>query len=53
MRAGVFVPAGVLAVEPYAGARDHTLHVFAKVAPTPARFPRRAGMATKRPLGRS
>ena len=28
----------------------HTLHVFRKVAPTPDRFPRRPGMATKRPL---
>jgi 16S rRNA (guanine527-N7)-methyltransferase len=38
-------------VRPYAGARDHTLHVFCKIAPTPDRFPRRAGMAAKRPLG--
>jgi 16S rRNA (guanine527-N7)-methyltransferase len=45
-------PAGVLAATPYAGARDHTLHTFRKIAPTPSRFPRRAGMATKRPLGR-
>jgi 16S rRNA (guanine527-N7)-methyltransferase len=37
---------------PFAGSRDHHLHVFAKVAPTPERFPRRAGMARKRPLGR-
>jgi 16S rRNA (guanine527-N7)-methyltransferase len=37
-------------VIPYAGARDHTLHVFRKVAPTPARFPRRVGVAVKRPL---
>ena len=29
--------------EPYEGARDHHLHVFEKVAETPARFPRRAG----------
>ena len=28
------------------------LHVYRKVAPTPDRFPRRAGMAAKRPLGR-
>ena len=35
---------------PFAGARDHTLHVFRKVAPTPPRFPRRPGIATKRPL---
>jgi 16S rRNA (guanine527-N7)-methyltransferase len=38
-------------VEPYASARDHTLHVFRKIAPTPGRFPRRPGMAVKRPLG--
>jgi 16S rRNA (guanine527-N7)-methyltransferase len=38
-------------VEPFAAARDHHLHVFAKVTATPQRFPRRAGMARKRPLG--
>ena len=38
-------------VVPYAGARDHHLHVLRKFAPTPARFPRRAGQARKRPLG--
>ena len=38
-------------VEPFPGAREHTLHVFRKIAPTPPRFPRRAGMAVKRPLG--
>jgi 16S rRNA (guanine527-N7)-methyltransferase len=43
-------PVEVRGVTPYAGARDHTLHVFRKVAPTPARFPRRPGIATKRPL---
>ena len=43
-------PAGVVRVVPYAGARDHSLHVFRKIAPTPERFPRRAGMAVKRPL---
>jgi 16S rRNA (guanine527-N7)-methyltransferase len=37
--------------EPYKGARDHHLHVFEKVAATPSRFPRRAGVARKRPLG--
>ena len=42
--------AGAVAVTPYPGARDHTLHVFCKIAPTPERFPRRPGMATKRPL---
>jgi 16S rRNA (guanine527-N7)-methyltransferase len=41
----------VLRVEPFAGARDRHLFVFRKVAPTPERFPRRPGMAAKRPLG--
>ena len=43
--------AGVHAVDPYPGAGPATLHTFRKVAPTPARFPRRPGMARKRPLG--
>ena len=37
--------------EPFEGARQHHLHVFAKRSQTPARFPRRAGLARKRPLG--
>ena len=37
--------------EPYAGALHHHLHVYEKVADTPARFPRRVGVARKRPLG--
>ncbi len=41
----------VVHVQPYAGARDHYLHLFRKVAATPPRFPRRAGVARKRPLG--
>jgi 16S rRNA (guanine527-N7)-methyltransferase len=44
-------PLPVLSVTPFPSARDHTLHAFRKIAPTPARFPRRPGMATKRPLG--
>jgi 16S rRNA (guanine527-N7)-methyltransferase len=44
-------PRGVLSVTPFPAARDHTLHSFCKIAPTPSRFPRRPGMATKRPLG--
>ena len=32
------------------GSERRTLHVFRKVAPTPERYPRRAGMAAKRPL---
>lgn len=39
--------------EPFADARDHYLHLYLKVRDTPERFPRRAGMARKRPLGRS
>lgn len=38
-------------VIPFEGATDRHLHVFAKVDETPARFPRRAGIARKRPLG--
>jgi len=38
-------------VIPFAGANDHHLHVFVKTLETPARFPRRAGVARKRPLG--
>lgn len=43
-------PAEVLAVRPYEGVRDHHLHVYLKVGDTPERFPRRPGMARKRPL---
>lgn len=38
-------------VHPYPGADHRHLHVLRKVAPTPERFPRRPGMARKRPLG--
>jgi 16S rRNA (guanine527-N7)-methyltransferase len=41
----------VLPVQPYPASENRHLHVFRKVAPTPAEFPRRAGMARKRPLG--
>ena len=40
----------VRAVEPYPGSERRTLHVFRKVASTPAGYPRRPGMAAKRPL---
>ena len=43
-------PDAVVAVRPYAGSRDRHLHVFRKSAPTPARFPRRPGVARKRSL---
>lgn len=39
-------------VVPYPGSRNHTLHLFRKVEPTPAGYPRRPGMALKRPRGR-
>jgi 16S rRNA (guanine527-N7)-methyltransferase len=44
-------PVAVQPVRPYEGARDHHLHVYLKVRDTPDRFPRRAGIARKRPLG--
>lgn len=37
-------------VVPYEGVRDHHLHVYVKAGETPDRFPRRVGMARKRPL---
>ena len=42
--------ADVLPVQPYPKSRNRHLHVYEKVAPTPAGFPRRPGMASKRPL---
>jgi 16S rRNA (guanine527-N7)-methyltransferase len=42
--------AKVVPVTPFEGSERRHLHVFTKVAPTPPRFPRRAGMAKKRPL---
>jgi 16S rRNA (guanine527-N7)-methyltransferase len=42
---------GVERVEPFEGARDRHLHVYTKVRETPTKFPRRPGMARKRPLG--
>jgi 16S rRNA (guanine527-N7)-methyltransferase len=41
----------VLAARPFASSVNRHLHVFRKVSPTPAGFPRRPGMARKRPLG--
>jgi 16S rRNA (guanine527-N7)-methyltransferase len=40
-------------VDPYAGAGPATLVIAHKIAPTPGRYPRRPGMALKRPLGRA
>ena len=44
-------PVEVRFVEPYRSSRDRHLHLYRKSSPTPERFPRRAGMASKRPLG--
>lgn len=38
-------------VEPYPGAAHRHLQLMVKTEPTPPRFPRRPGMARKRPLG--
>jgi 16S rRNA (guanine527-N7)-methyltransferase len=39
-------------VQPFPAARGRRLHVLRKAAPTPERFPRRPGMAAKRPIRR-
>ena len=43
-------PPEVVPVTPFPGSERRTLWVFKKVAETPSRFPRRPGMASKRPL---
>ncbi|MDQ3936186.1 MAG: class I SAM-dependent methyltransferase [Actinomycetota bacterium] len=43
-------PRVALPVAPYEGSRSRHLHVYEKVAETPPGFPRRPGMAVKRPL---
>ncbi|MGI8712316.1 MAG: 16S rRNA (guanine(527)-N(7))-methyltransferase RsmG [Solirubrobacteraceae bacterium] len=40
-----------VAVTPYPGVMHRYLHVLVKLGPTPPRFPRRPGIARKRPLG--
>jgi 16S rRNA (guanine527-N7)-methyltransferase len=40
----------VVLVRPYEASENRHLHVFRKISPTPPEFPRRAGMARKRPL---
>jgi len=40
----------IRAVTPYAGAKHRHLHLMSKVRETPTQFPRRPGMAQKRPL---
>jgi 16S rRNA (guanine527-N7)-methyltransferase len=41
----------IRAVHPYADAQHRYLHLMSKVMETPSRFPRRPGIAMKRPLG--
>jgi 16S rRNA (guanine527-N7)-methyltransferase len=38
-------------VEPFAGSRNRHIHVYEKLSDTPRGFPRRPGVAAKRPLG--
>lgn len=40
----------IVGLPPRPGAEHRTLHLYSKVDETPSRFPRRAGMARKRPL---
>ena len=40
----------IAAINPFPGARNLSVWVFKKVAPTPKKFPRRPGVAKKRPL---
>jgi 16S rRNA (guanine527-N7)-methyltransferase len=44
-------PAAPVGVHPFRASRHRHLHVYVKVRPTPAGYPRRPGMAVKRPLG--
>ena len=46
---GMSVPRPI-AVEPFPRARDRHLYLSSKVRPTPSRYPRRPGMARKRPI---
>jgi len=41
----------IRAVKPYPAAENRHLHVFEKTGETPAEYPRREGVARKRPLG--
>ncbi len=45
------VPAAVCPVSPYEGSLNLNLYLYLKDRSTPNQFPRRPGMATKRPLG--
>lgn len=44
-------PREVSATQPFPASRHRSLWTYVKVAPTPSRYPRRPGVARKRPLG--
>jgi 16S rRNA (guanine527-N7)-methyltransferase len=44
-------PLEIRHMPPFLGAEHRYLHLMSKVTETPLGFPRRPGMATKRPLG--
>lgn len=44
-------PSEIVFTKPYAAAQNRYLHLMSKVMETPSGFPRRPGMALKRPLG--
>lgn len=44
-------PVAVVRSRPYSGSSGHYLHMYLKTSDTPSRFPRRPGIARKRPLG--
>lgn len=46
-------PREIRRVRPFHGAERRYLHLMSKVTETPLGFPRRPGMAIKRPLGRN
>jgi 16S rRNA (guanine527-N7)-methyltransferase len=46
-------PPAARRVEPFPGAGERYLYISSKVKDTPPNYPRRPGMASKRPLGRS
>jgi 16S rRNA (guanine527-N7)-methyltransferase len=46
-------PVEIRQMQPFRGAQHRYLHLMSKVMETPSRFPRRPGIALKRPLGRN
>jgi 16S rRNA (guanine527-N7)-methyltransferase len=44
-------PPEVVATTPYSGSRNRHLYVYLKVMETPSRYPRRPGVAVRKPIG--